>query len=109
MAACDIDGDLLPELYIANDFGPDRLLWNRSTPNHMRFELVAVVPSAWARLFKGMGVDFGDLNGDGTPDIFVSNITAPLAVQEGQLVFLSTARSAHSAPGERPRIRRRPS
>lgn len=28
MAACDIDGDLLPELYIANDFGPDLLLHN---------------------------------------------------------------------------------
>lgn len=58
VAACDIDGDLLPELYIANDFGPDRLLWNRSTPNHMRFELVAVVPSAWARFVQGHGSRF---------------------------------------------------
>ena len=97
VAANDIDGDLLPELYIANDFGPDRLLWNRSTPNRMRFELVGGERSLGRPLskvlghdsFKGMGVDFADLNGDGIPDIFVSNITVPLAFQEGQLVFLS--------------------
>ena len=33
----DLDGDLLPELYISNDFGPDRLLHNRSTPGHFQF------------------------------------------------------------------------
>ena len=37
IAACDIDGDLLPELYIANDFGPDLLLHNESTPGHLAF------------------------------------------------------------------------
>jgi hypothetical protein len=97
VAANDIDGDLLPELYIANDFGPDRLLWNRSTPNRMRFELVQGQRSLSTPLskvlgrdsFKGMGVDFADLNGDGVPDIYVSNITAPLAFGESQLVFLS--------------------
>jgi enediyne biosynthesis protein E4 len=98
VAANDIDGDLLPELYVANDFGPDRLLWNRSTPNRMRFELVSGERSLNRPLskvlghdsFKGMGVDFADLNGDGIPDIFVSNITVPLAFLEGQLVFLSS-------------------
>src|SRR5258707_10765918 len=38
----DLDGDLYPEIYIANDFGPDQLLWNRSTPGNIRFELVKV-------------------------------------------------------------------
>ena len=28
----DLTGDLLPEIYLANDFGPDQLLLNRSTP-----------------------------------------------------------------------------
>jgi enediyne biosynthesis protein E4 len=98
VAAADIDGDLLPEVYIANDFGPDRLLRNRSVPGHMRFELVEGERSfhkppskAVGRdSFKGMGVDFADLNGDGIPDIFVSNITTELGFQEGQLLFLST-------------------
>ena len=29
VGAADLDGDLLPELYFANDFGPDKLLHNR--------------------------------------------------------------------------------
>jgi enediyne biosynthesis protein E4 len=98
VAACDIDGDLLPELYVANDFGPDRLLWNRSTPGRMRFDVVegerslnkASSKAVGRDSFKGMGVDFADLNGDRVPDIFVSNITTKLGFQEGQLVFLST-------------------
>ena len=40
--------------------------------------------------FKGMGVDFGDLNGDGLLDIFVSNIAAEYALEESHFVFVST-------------------
>ncbi len=40
VAAYDLDGDLPPEVDVANDFGPDRLLWNRSTPGRMRLNLV---------------------------------------------------------------------
>src|SRR5215813_9876935 len=32
----DLTGDLLPEIYQANDFGPDALLVNHSTPGHVR-------------------------------------------------------------------------
>jgi len=39
IAAADLDGDLLPEIYIANDFGPDRLLVNLSRPGDPRFML----------------------------------------------------------------------
>jgi hypothetical protein len=98
VAASDIDGDLLPELYLGNDFGPDRLLWNRSTPGRIRFELVEGERSfnkprslvVGRDSFKGMGVDFADINGDGIPDIFVSNITSPWGLQEAQMAFLST-------------------
>ncbi len=37
MGAADLDGDLLPEIYFAHDFGPDRLLHNRSTPGNLEF------------------------------------------------------------------------
>ena len=40
IGAADLDGDLLPEIYFANDFGPDRLLHNRSTPGHPHFALL---------------------------------------------------------------------
>jgi hypothetical protein len=36
-----------------------------------------------------MGVDFADLNGDGVPDIFVSNITTNFALHESNFVFVS--------------------
>lgn len=100
VGAADLDGDLRPELYFANDFGPDLLLHNRSTAKGIRFE-PAVGRRTWTTpaskvlgrdSFKGMGVDFRDINGDGWPDIYVSNITEEFALQESNLLFLSTGR-----------------
>ncbi|MGC2695099.1 MAG: CRTAC1 family protein [Candidatus Angelobacter sp.] len=96
--AADLDGDLLPELYFAHDFGPDRLLHNVSTPGHVAFTLLQghrgfTTPASSVLgkdSFKGMGVDFADLNGDGIPDIFVSNIADDYALQESHFLWLST-------------------
>jgi hypothetical protein len=100
IGAADLDGDLLPEIYFANDFGPDRLLHNRSTPGHLSFKLLQGQRSLTTTKskvlgrdsYKGMGVDFGDLNGDGWPDIYVSNITQEYGLEESNFVFLSTGR-----------------
>jgi enediyne biosynthesis protein E4 len=97
--AVDLDGDMLPELYIAHDFGPDRLLHNRSTPGNIRFEKVRgtrdpLVPRSkilGRSSFKGMGVDAGDLSGDGSYDFFVSNITTSWGIHESNFAFMNTA------------------
>jgi hypothetical protein len=97
VGAADLDGDLLPELYFANDFGPDTLLHNRSRPGHVsltpltgRKTLMTPNSKVLGRdSFKGMGVDFADCNGDGIPDIFVSNIAAEYALEESHFLFLS--------------------
>jgi hypothetical protein len=112
IGAQDIDADLLPELYVANDFGPDRFLWNRSTPGHIRFALVEGAPRfavpeskvIGRDSFKGMGIDFADLNRDGIPDLYVSNITESFAFQESQLVFLSTGSLDSLARGVAPYV-----
>jgi enediyne biosynthesis protein E4 len=114
-AANDLDGDLLPELYIANDHGVDHLLYNKSEPGRIEFAGVKQprtpgVPKSKQLgndSFKGMGVDYGDLNHDGIYDLFVSNITTPWGIQESNLHFLSTVDSqkelrAKLAAGEAP-------
>jgi len=114
IGACDLDGDLLPELYVAHDFGPDRLFWNRSTPGNIRFALLegkTTFSSAKSYVlgkdsFKSMGVDFGDLNDDDIPDIYVSNITEPGGLQESQMMFVSTGAMNHLETGVAPYINR---
>ncbi|WP_326821784.1 CRTAC1 family protein [Streptosporangium sp. NBC_01756] len=100
VSATDLDGDLLPELYIANDFGPDRLLYNRSTPGQVRFANVTTARTPGtpkskrigADSFKGMGVDFGDFDHDGLYDAFVSNLTVPWGIVESNFHFMNTAK-----------------
>ena len=114
IAAGDLDGDLLPEIYFANDFGPDRLLHNLSTPGHPRFELLEGRRSFTTTKskvlghdsYKGMGVDFGDLNGDGWPDIYVSNITQEYGLEESHFVFLSTGHTELMKQGIAPYVDR---
>ncbi|HEV7505973.1 MAG TPA: CRTAC1 family protein [Thermoanaerobaculia bacterium] len=96
--AVDLDGDLLPEIYFGNDFGNDRLLHNLSTPGHPRFAVLEgrktfTTPASKVLghdSFKGMGVDFADVNGDGIPDMYVSNIAQNYALEESHFVWVST-------------------
>ncbi|HEX3252055.1 MAG TPA: VCBS repeat-containing protein, partial [Pyrinomonadaceae bacterium] len=114
VGAYDLDGDLLPELYVAHDFGPDRLFWNRSTPGQIRFALLEgqrqfTAPKSYVLghdSFKSMGVDFADLNDDGIPDIYVSNITEPKGLQESQMLFLSTGDVTGMREGIAPYVNR---
>ena len=110
LAACDVDSDLLPEIYIANDFGPDRLLHNLSTPGHLLFRPLRghrgwTTPKSKVigqDSYKGMGVDCADLNGDGIPDFMVSNISDTYALEEGNLVFVSTGSASAMSSGYAP-------
>jgi len=98
LGAQDLTGDGLPEIYIGNDFGPDRLLLNSSTPGKVRLTVAEgprgpLTPKSKVLgndSFKGMGVAFTDFNGDAVPDMAVSNITESYALEESNFAWVST-------------------
>jgi len=99
----DLDGDALPEVYLSNDFGPDALLRNDSTTDAVAFtELKGRRSPAMPKSkvvgydsFKGMGVDFGDLDGDGRTDMFVSNLTSRFNLVESNNAYVNDGSAEH--------------
>ena len=111
----DLTGDGLPEVYVANDFGPDQLLFNVSAPGHPEFQIVTAsrdlsTPKSQVLghdSFKGMGVAFTHPQGNPVPSIVVSNITSTFALQESNFFFDPTVNEASTvgrrlAAGEAP-------
>lgn len=99
LAAGDLTGDQLPEVYVANDFGHDHLLYNESTGNHIAFRTAVgdrgpTTPKSFVLgndSFKGMGVDFVDLYGRGKYDMIVSNISTPWGLEESNFAWRNDA------------------
>jgi hypothetical protein len=110
VGTADLDGDCLPEIYFADDFGPDRLFFNRSTPGQLRLTPIEGkrdfrTPSSkivGRDSFKGMGVEFVDLNADGRLDICVSNIATQYALLESHFAFLAAGDPASMQAGIAP-------
>jgi enediyne biosynthesis protein E4 len=106
----DLTGSGLPSIYLGNDFGPDVLLVNHSTPGHVDFTEVdgqrtLTTPKSEVLgrdSFKGMGVTFTYPTGHGLPMIMVSDITDPFALQESNLVFVPNGTSAQLLAGQVP-------
>jgi enediyne biosynthesis protein E4 len=101
LATADLTGNGKPDLYIGDDFGHGHLLYNESTSGHLKFTEAEnsrgpTTPKSFVigkGSFKGMGVDFGDMQSDGKFDFMVSNITQPWGLEESNLVYINNAAS----------------
>jgi hypothetical protein len=67
----DLDGD--PDLYIANDYGPNQLYRNDSR-NGTRFFTEIAKEAGTEDRGAGMSVSWADYNRDGLPDLYVGNM-----------------------------------
>jgi hypothetical protein len=97
IAGADLTGSGLPDIYLANDFGHGHLLHNVSTRGKIAFteakgERTPTTPKSFVLgngSFKGMGVDFGDINHSGKFDMMISDITTKWGLQESNLLFIN--------------------
>lgn len=83
VGAADLNNDGWPDIYCADDFGPDQLFLN---DKHGGFTNATATAIGFDTK-KGMNVDFGDVDGDGWLDIYVANITTAEYLQEGNMLW----------------------
>ncbi|MBS9781488.1 MAG: VCBS repeat-containing protein [Gammaproteobacteria bacterium] len=87
IATGDLNDDGWPDLYFANDFGPDELYINQQGK---KFQAIIgkLVGEVGRDTYKGMNATFGDIDGNGYPDIHVSNVHEKLQA-EGSLLWMN--------------------
>jgi predicted nucleotidyltransferase len=72
----DLNDDGWPDIYVANDSVPNLLFRNRRDGTFVEEGLISgAALSGDGRPQAGMGVDAGDYNGDGLPDLVVTNFS----------------------------------
>ncbi|MEO7648866.1 MAG: CRTAC1 family protein, partial [Bryobacteraceae bacterium] len=72
----DFDGDGRPDIFVANDSTPNYLFHNEGNLKFTETGIAAgVAVNMDGRAQASMGVDFADYNGDGAPDLAVTNFS----------------------------------
>ena len=76
---CDYDGDADPDIYVANDLVRNFLYRNNGDGTFQDVAYAAAVGfDANGKAQAGMGVDCGDVDGNGHPELFVTNFSEEL-------------------------------
>ena len=83
VGAGDLNNDGRPDLYCADDFGPDQLFLGQPGGRFVNVSDTAIGFDTK----KGMNADFGDFNNDGWLDVYVTNITTAEYLQEGNMLW----------------------
>ena len=98
VVAIDVNDDGWPDLFVARDASPNLLLINQHDGTFKDAALDAEVAlSADGNARAGMGVDAGDVNGDGRPDFIVTDFndeTHALFLNTGGLAFREWTRES---------------
>ena len=100
----DYDNDGDPDLYVANDYGPDNFLRN-DFPNGF----TDITEDSGIAIGFGMGVSWNDYNNDGLIDLYVSNmfskagqrITADVSKIDPRFKKLATGNYLYRGDGEK--------
>lgn len=79
VAVCDINGDSWPDIYVANDFMSNDLLWINQRDGTFRNEIATYLKH---QTHNGMGVDIADFNNDALADIIVVDMLPPGHVRQ---------------------------
>jgi enediyne biosynthesis protein E4 len=92
IVSVDVNDDGWPDLFVARDASPNLLLINKRNGTFEDAAVDADVAYESHGMAKaGMGVDTGDVNGDGRPDFVVTNFN-----DEYHSLFLSTSASSYA-------------
>lgn len=86
VGSADLNQDGWPDIYVANDFGPDRLYLNERGERLKSVE-GKLFGSIGKDTYKGMNVSIEDLDGNGWQDVYVSNVHHAMQA-EGSLLWL---------------------
>jgi len=97
--AADLNQDDYPELFVANDYGLDELYLNRGGE---RFEEVGGAANIGKTPKSGMNVAFGDVLNRGSLAVYVTNITEPGVLMQGNNLWVP---SGDHEPGGVPAFR----
>jgi enediyne biosynthesis protein E4 len=86
IGTADVNLDGFTDVYFANDFGPDQLYLNQAGQRFVDIKGGRFSTELGRDSFKGMNTDFGDIDHDGYPEIYVTNIFHPL-LPEGNILW----------------------
>ncbi len=87
LVSADFNHDGYPDLYAASDFGPDDVYLNNGGKNFTRLE-GKMFGSIGKDTYKGMNASVADFDHNESPDVYVSNVHAPLQA-EGSLLWMT--------------------